>query len=524
MPVQFHLGFTAPHADGRDGPTGLAGAGGDASGPFAQGVHMAGQQWAGVPYPVHSIGPHVHQEPPPAPTSREREPSAARPPVREAAVPARVDSTKRREADQFSVPPIPSVVDVTTWKREVREAVAAASANPDLPSVYRWVIKAEEKLSDPDRELGFNQCPEQFRTLDSKFLQALANRVKTAGLPSLSNKHQELSDEAQERGDGVLAGRRLYYAILQHLRVSNGLELRNSLVALHGLNWPGDEHMERFSYIANEHAREAIKDGVSEDTIAGILYEKMQHSKALELPIHAFRMWAAGDPERSWRGLLRLINDRVERERNEQLRLERTAGTDKLMRGGAKAKTKVETYDRAPALSAPTAVPTHSGDDGAGVQRPQAQQQGPPNPHQVCWFHNHGGCSRGEHCRFEHRLVKTAQKALIPVPYNANVGAPGASPGADQPKGKGGGKHGGAGDRSGSSGTGKGRGKGGGKADRNGAPDWAPPVVCMAFHNSGTCRWGDDCFNLHADGMADVQRAMDARAAKDAAQAARASS
>ena len=117
--------------------------------------------------------------------------------------------------------------------------------------------------------------------------------------------------------------------------------MRNSLVALHGLNWPGDEHMERFSYIANEHAREAIKDGISEDTIAGILYEKMQHSKALELPINIFRMRAAGDPERSWRGLLRLINDRVERERNEQLRLERTAGTDKLMRGGAKAKPKV---------------------------------------------------------------------------------------------------------------------------------------------------------------------------------------
>ena len=67
---------------------------------------------------------------------------------------------------------------------------------------------AEEKLRDFDWESGFKQRPEQFRTLDSKFLQALANRVKTAETSSLSNKHQELSDAAQERGDGVIAGRR----------------------------------------------------------------------------------------------------------------------------------------------------------------------------------------------------------------------------------------------------------------------------------------------------------------------------
>ena len=100
------------------------------------------------------------------------------------------------------------MVNVTSWKRKIRDAVTAASSNPELPTVYQWLGEAEEKMSDPDVRLGYNTCPPQFRTLDSKLLQALATRIESANMPALANKHQELSDEAMARRD-VLTGRRL---------------------------------------------------------------------------------------------------------------------------------------------------------------------------------------------------------------------------------------------------------------------------------------------------------------------------
>ena len=230
-------------------------------------------------------------------------------------------------------------------------------------------------MPDPDATLCYSACPPQFKTLDSKFLQALAFRIESAGMPALANKHQELSDDAMARGDGVLTGRRVYYAILQHLRVSNGLEMRNSLVTLQGIEWPGDENMERFSHVVNDYAREAIRDGIDENVIMGIIWEKMLKSKALEIQLNMFRMRAEGDPDRSWKGLLKIIHEKVEQERNDRLRLERTAGVEKLMRGGNRPqKQEPSVKSAAPAPQAPPQP---------GLPQPseagRGQPQGPPD-------------------------------------------------------------------------------------------------------------------------------------------------
>ena len=428
------------------------------------------------------------------------------------------DATKRREADHFSVPPIPSVVSVTAWKREVREAVAAASANPDLPSVYRWVVEAEEKMADPDAALSYHACPPQFRTLDSKFLQALANRIKGAGMPALANKQQELSDDAMARGDGVLTGRRVYYAILQHLRVSNGLEMRNSLVTLQGIEWPGDEHMERFSHVVNDYAREAMRDGIDETIIMGIVYEKMLRSKALEIQLSLFRLRPEDDPERSWKGLLRIIHEKVEQERNDRLRVERTIGVDRLMRGGSRPQKQEPTVK--PAAPAPVGFtpPGRQQSSGSG----KGQREAPTEPLRVCWYYNHGGCRFGDRCKFEHQMVRPNQKALIPVPRNVNAGASAANHHVS----------GGQGGEKGDGSVGKGRGRSSGREKRGtqgadsspGSPGSlgsgagrGQPRMCMQFQDTGYCRWGDACSNLHAGDMADVQRAQSASVARDAA-------
>ena len=89
------------------------------------------------------------------------------------------------------------------------------------------------------------------------------------------------------------------------------------------------------TYVVNDYAREAIRDGIDENVIMGIIWEKMLKSKALEIQLSMFRMRAEGDPDRSWKGL-RIIHEKVEQERNNRLRMERTAGVDKLMRSGSR--------------------------------------------------------------------------------------------------------------------------------------------------------------------------------------------
>ena len=98
---------------------------------------------------------------------------------------------------------------VPDWKREMREEVAAAASNPDILRVSQWIGEAEKDLPDPKQQLGFASCPFEFRTLGSKLLRALSERIKQAKLPSLRFK-QNLSalrelDKFKGRRERMLA-------------------------------------------------------------------------------------------------------------------------------------------------------------------------------------------------------------------------------------------------------------------------------------------------------------------------------
>ena len=218
--------------------------------------------------------------------------------------------------------------------------------------------------------------------------------------------------------------------------------------------------------------------------------------------------------------MLRIINETVDRQRNDRLRLERSRGTERLLRNGSEPRHQAEQQSTpSPALGAP-------GPPGPSLARPrsnppraQPQQTGAPDPASVCWYHNHGGCHRVV-CQFEHRLVKADKKHLIPMPRYAG-GQPEEDPkgqpaAMDKGKGKGKGKQGDLRSRQEPKGNEKGKGDG----RRGGKGQQAPPVMCMTFLSTGSCKWGENCFNLHADGGEDVARAQAARAAREASRVA----
>ena len=93
-------------------------------------------------------------------------------------------------------------------------------------------------------------------------------------------------------------------------------------------------------------------------------------------------------------------------------------------------------------------------------------------------------------------MVKAALKGQIPTPRAAG-GNGFVRKATEQPKGKG-----------------KDNGQPKGKSKGTG------PQNCASFQDTGKCRWGDQCFNLHADGEEELQRAQATRAARDAARVA----
>ena len=214
--------------------------------------------------------------------------------------------------------------------------------------------------------------------------------------------------------------------------------------------------------------------------------------------------------------MLRIINETVDRDRNDRLRLERSQGTERLLRNGSRSRHQIEPQNTpSPALGAPGSPEPFPARSNSDPPRNQPQQTGAPDPVNVCWYYNHGGCRRVI-CKYEHRLVKADKKHLIPIPRYMG-GQPKEDPkgqpaAADKGKGKGEGKKGDL--RTQQEPKGKGKGKGDGK--RGGKGQHAPPSMCTMFVNTGSCRWGENCFNLHAAGMADVARAQAARAAREA--------
>ena len=419
---------------------------------------------------------------------------------------ALVGGARKREAETFAVPALPGVTEKSQWCREVRSKVIAASANPDVASVLQWLRVAESTVERPDCVFHLENTPVEFRTLDMKFADALSERINNGRYSELKHMIHRISDRAAEEGT-VPTGRRWYYEVLQHLQITSGLGLRNSLKDLSDIAWLGDDKMEIFAHYMETYAREAIREGTPETTVQAIIYEKIKAgSDTLRIKLELYEIRPKDDPERTWEGLLRLVHKHVDEERNKKMREQQQKGLMRLSGNGKNSTSKPGTQEP---NAKQTAAPAPTRQDGGGDGGAPKQEAGPPDPKKVCWWHNHGGCSRSAvDCNYERRLVKNADKEKIPVPRGAGEkgGGKATAKSGEPPQRKG--DQTGAGKGADDSGP---KGKGGGKSKALGD---GPLVVCRHLQAGAECRFGDRCFNLHACTPADKDRALAARRAQ----------
>ena len=81
------------------------------------------------------------------------------------------DKPKLKEADSIKIPAFPLAETYRNWRIKAREAVVAASTDPD--SAFKWVSdsRKEEQTLEALRKVA------PFATLDAKLLSALTNII-----------------------------------------------------------------------------------------------------------------------------------------------------------------------------------------------------------------------------------------------------------------------------------------------------------------------------------------------------------
>ena len=108
------------------------------------------------------------------------------------------DKPKVKEADTIKVPAFPLAETYRNWRIKTREAVVAASTDPD--SAFKWVSESWKE----DQTLEALRKVAPFATLDAKLLSALTNIItggavaKTTVLISMTPETKRQRSKAKQ--------------------------------------------------------------------------------------------------------------------------------------------------------------------------------------------------------------------------------------------------------------------------------------------------------------------------------------
>jgi len=108
------------------------------------------------------------------------------------------DKPKVKEADTIKVPAFPLAETYRNWRIKTREAVVAASTDPD--SAFKWVSESWKE----DQTLEALRKVVPFATLDAKLLSALTNIItgeavaKTTVLISMTPETKRQRSKAKQ--------------------------------------------------------------------------------------------------------------------------------------------------------------------------------------------------------------------------------------------------------------------------------------------------------------------------------------
>ena len=397
----------------------------------------------------------------------------------------------RRESEKVEVPKIPAAPDADDWVLEVGKKVVAASASSDPEAVMQWYRQCTRHSADPDTELGYANCPEQFRSLDTKLGVALVDQVKVCRDQSVRLAIKKLDENAFAAGT-LLGGRRAMYEIIERMAIGDGQGLQRASEDLMDLHFPAEDTPERteaWAALVEEYIGKALREGLPPAACYATVRDKLRRSKKLEPRLMA---WENANPlraSRTWQGLLEVVSKYVQEWQWD------------CKRAQSKASLRAS-YTSKPPKPAAAVESATTGGSGKSQPKGKGKDKGPPPTvakqgyeavlRYYGWVCRDNAlsqsCDKGQACPLDHGPVDPRVQAELRLALQARKDAGGSSRGsspANSPRSS---------------------------VASQSDDELREGSKCFQMYKYGECKRGDSCPWLHAESAAEHSRVEAAKA------------
>ena len=296
------------------------------------------------------------------------------------------DKPKVKEADTIKIPAFPLAETYRNWRIKTREAVVAASTDPD--SAFKWVSDSwkEEQTLEALRKVA------PFATLDAKLLSALTN-VITGDFA----RKVDTFKETEATAGRIVRGRQVLFMLHDHFSTNIKHGATYALQDLFSVQLRGENLK---SFISNwDQVLAGIVQTPDVSVLETLFYKQVKNCKAIQHDMNEYHRADEGTEKRNYSFLVSAVRRHLDRERLE-------ANRDRVAKGLSGSGRP-----SAPAVEGKTGFI--------------------PKGYCVAW--NKGGCSK-DNCTYKHEVPKPRDRSRKPSKTRGRSTERSGSP---KPKGKG---------------------------------------------------------------------------------------
>ena len=296
------------------------------------------------------------------------------------------DKPKVKEADTIKIPAFPLAETYRNWRIKTREAVVAASTDPD--SAFKWVSDSwkEEQTLEALRKVA------PFATLDAKLLSALTNII-TGDFA----RKVDTFKETEATAGRIVRGRQVLFMLHDHFSTNIKHGATYALQDLFSVQLRGENLK---SFISNwDQVLAGIVQTPDVSVLETLFYKQVKNCKAIQHDMNEYHRADEGTEKRNYSFLVSAVRRHLDRERLE-------ASRDRVAKGLSGSGRP-----SAPAVEGKTGFI--------------------PKGYCVAW--NKGGCSK-DNCTYKHEVPKPRDRSRKPSKTRGRSTERSGSP---KPKGKG---------------------------------------------------------------------------------------
>ena len=296
------------------------------------------------------------------------------------------DKPKVKEADTIKIPAFPLAETYRNWRIKTREAVVAASTDPD--SAFKWVSDSWKET----QTLEALRKVTPFATLDAKLLSALTNII-TGDFA----RKVDTFKETEATAGRIVRGRQVLFMLHDHFSTNIKHGATYALQDLFSVQLRGENLK---SFISNwDQVLAGIVQTPDESVLETLFYKQVKNCKAIQHDMNEYHRADEGTEKRNYSFLVSAVRRHLDRERLE-------ANRDRVAKGLSGTGRP-----SAPAVEGKTGFI--------------------PKGYCVAW--NKGGCSK-DNCTYKHEVPKPRDRSRKP---SNNRGRSNERSGSPKPKGKG---------------------------------------------------------------------------------------